>query len=245
MPGIGWELNTTVSDSPISTHLLVPSAIWVSAARGSPWEPVHTISVRAGSSPSMSVMSRRAWSGTRSRPSSRASPTLRCIDRPRVATVRPAATAASISCWMRWMWLANAPTITRRPSWRAMTSCRTSPTSFSERDDPGASALVESANSSLTPGLSASAPMRDRAVRRPSTGVRSSLKSLECRITPWGVEKAVMSPPGTEWVTGIASHSNGPARKRSPSRTSRSSARSSRPASASLWRTRPRVNAEP
>ena len=54
-----------------------------------------------------------------------------------------------------------------------------------------------------------------------------------------------MKPPGTEWVTGMASHSNGPTLKRSPSRTSRSSARSSRPASASLCRTRPSVNADP
>ena len=36
------------------------------------------------------------------------------------------------------------------------------------------------------PGRSrASSPMRARSVRRSSTGVRSSLKSPECRITPW------------------------------------------------------------
>ena len=33
--------------------------------------------------------------------------------------------------------------------------------------------------------------MRARSVRRPSTGVRSSLKSPECRITPCGVWNAV------------------------------------------------------
>ena len=59
-PGMGWELNITVSRSPISIHLLLPSAIWVNAARVSPWEPVHTISTRAGSSSSISVMSLRA-----------------------------------------------------------------------------------------------------------------------------------------------------------------------------------------
>ena len=158
-----------------------------------------------------------------------------------MATVRPVPTAASITCWMRWMWLAKAPTITLRPSSRPIASRSTSPTSRSDRVDPGSSALVESASSSRTPGSSASAPMRDSAVRRPSTGVRSSLKSLECRIRPCGVENAVMKPPGTEWVTGMASHSKGPALKRSPSRTSRSSARSSRPASVSLCRTRPSV----
>ena len=35
------------------------------------------------------------------------------------------------------------------------------------------------------------APMRARSVRRPSTGVRSSLKSPECRITPCGVWNAM------------------------------------------------------
>ncbi len=52
--------------------------------------------------------------------------------------------------------------------------------------------------------------MRARSVRRPSTGVRSSLKSPECRITPCGVWNAVAKPCGTEWVTGMNSTSNGP-----------------------------------
>ena len=38
-----------------------------------------------------------------------------------------------------------------------------------------------------SPGPSASAPMRARSVDRPSTGVRSILKSPECRMTPCGV----------------------------------------------------------
>ena len=62
--------------------------------------------------------------------------------------------------------------------------------------------------------------MRARSVRRPSTGVRSILKSPECRITPWGVWKAVAKPCGTEWVTGMNSTSKGPIWRRSPSATS-------------------------
>ena len=143
------------------------------------------------------------------------------------------------------MWLAKDPMMTRRPSWRPITSRSTAPISRSERVEPSMSALVESASSSRTPGPPAMAPIRDRSVRRPSTGVRSSLKSLECRITPWGVPKAVISPWGMEWVTGRNSQSKGPMLSRSPSPTSRSSARPVSPASASLWAIIPRVKRDP
>ena len=46
LPGMGWELNNTVSSEPSSTNFDRPLAIWVSAARGSPWEPVHTMQTR-------------------------------------------------------------------------------------------------------------------------------------------------------------------------------------------------------
>jgi len=45
--------------------------------------------------------------------------------------------------------------------------------------------VVESDSKRRMPCSSAMAPMRARSVRRPSTGWRSSLKSPECRITPW------------------------------------------------------------
>ncbi len=95
------------------------------------------------------------------------------------------------------------------------------------------------------PSVAAMAPMRARSVRRPSTGVRSSLKSPEWRTTPWGVWKAVAKPWGTEWVTGMNSTSNGPIMRRSPSRTVTSSVRSRTPASSSRFRARPSVRAEP
>ena len=87
--------------------------------------------------------------------------------------------------------------------------------------------------------------MRARSVSRPSTGVRSILKSPECRITPCGVWKAVANPCGTEWVTGMNSTSKGPIWRRSPSLTSTKSARSASPASSTRLRARPRVRAEP
>ena len=95
------------------------------------------------------------------------------------------------------------------------------------------------------PGSVARAPMRARSVRRPSTGVMSSLKSPEWRITPCGVWNAVAKPCGTEWVTGMNSTSNGPIRRRSPSRTGTSRVRPSTPASSILLRASPSVSAEP
>ncbi len=79
------------------------------------------------------------------------------------------------------------------------------------------------ASSRRMPGSWARAPMRPDRSSRPSTGVRSSLKSPECRITPCGVWKAVANPWGTEWVTGMNSTSKGPtgdAHRRRPRRTS-------------------------
>ena len=93
------------------------------------------------------------------------------------------------------------------------------PTVDSEAVKPGSSALVESDSRRLTPGPEASAPMRARSVRRPSTGWRSILKSPEWRTTPCGVWNAVAKALGTECVTGMNSTSHGPIRRRSPSTT--------------------------
>ena len=95
------------------------------------------------------------------------------------------------------------------------------------------------------PGPEARSPIRARSVVRLSTGVRSILKSPECRITPWGVWKAVAKPWGTEWVTGMNSQSKGPIRRRSPSATVISVVRSRRPASSIRLRARPSVRLEP
>ena len=181
-----------------------------------------------------------------SRPSLRASATFFCIDRPSVATTRPPAMAASATCWTRWMWLAKQVTMNRRSgpgqedllaAWRRPST----PTAV----NPGSSALVESASSSRMPGSEASAPMRARSVRRPSTGWRSILKSPECRMIPCGVWKAVAKAWGTEWVTGMNSTSHGPMRRRSPSRTGMNWARLAMPASSTRLRARASVSSEP
>ena len=110
---------------------------------------------------------------------------------------------------------------------------------------PGSSALVESESSRRMPSVPASAPMRGRSVRRPSTGCRSSLKSPECRITPWGVWKAMAMDSGTECVTGMNSTSQAPMRTRSPSATVTRRVRSTSPASSMRCRARPTVSSDP
>ena len=86
---------------------------------------------------------------------------------------------------------------------------------------PGSSAFVESASSSADARRSwRAAPMRARSVRRPSTGVRSSLKSPECRIDALRrVHGDGVGVRAREWVTGMNSTSNGPICDRSPSAT--------------------------
>ena len=145
-----------------------------------------------------------------SRPISRAMRTFFFIDMPSVATTRSNAIAASAICWMRWMWLAKQAVTIRRPACAWNRSNRTLPTDVSDREWPCWSALVESDSSSRTPSFWAMAPMTPRSVSRPSTGVRSSLKSPVCRIVPCGVWNAVANPWGTECVTGMNSQSNGP-----------------------------------
>ena len=114
------------------------------------------------------------------------------------------------------------------------------PTVVSDGVNPGFSALVESESRSLTPPLRlAISPISARSVLRPSTGVRSSLKSPLCRIVPAGVWYAVANACGTECVTGMNSQSNGPIMRRSPSCTGISSVRPSIPASSMRFRARP------
>ncbi len=106
------------------------------------------------------------------------------MERPKVATIRPLARAASAICWMRWMWLAKQVTMIRLSGWAANRSLTTRPTDRSVSVWPDSSALVESDSKSRMPSCDANAPMRPRSVVRPSTGVRSSLKSPEWRMTP-------------------------------------------------------------
>ena len=76
------------------------------------------------------------------------------------------------ACWRNW-------------------SARTSPIADSVVVCPASSAFVESPSRRRIPGPSAIAPIRAMSVVRPSTGVRSSFQSPECRITPCGVCRAI------------------------------------------------------
>jgi len=212
LPGIGCDENTTVSRSPIFRKRWLPSAMRFRAARGSPCEPVQTTQVRAGSMSSSSVSGASILSEILSRPSSLARVTLRTIDGPMTTIVRPVAAAASTTCWIRCTWLENAPTMIRLPSLASNTCLSTGPTVVSEVEDPAMPAFVESASNSLIPDDPASSRSLGRSVTRPSTGVGSNLKSLECRMRPCGVPKMVIRPLGVEWVTGRNSQSNGPMR---------------------------------
>ena len=154
---------------------------------------------------------------------SRASLTFFFIDRPRVATVRPSAMAASADLLDAVDVAGEAGDDDPAAVVGDEQVVSTSPTDRSERVWPGSSALVESASSRRMPSSWAMAPMRPRSVSRPSTGVRSSFQSPEWRIVPCGVWNAVAKPWGTEWVTGMNSTSNGPIVRRSPSSTGISS----------------------
>ena len=173
---------------------------------------------------------RRRWlSGIRSRPISRAMRTFFFIDMPSVATVR-SNEIGGVGDLLDAVDVAgeaggdDAATRVGVEQVEQHLADR-----FSDREWPRASALVESDSSRRMPSFWAMAPMTPRSVSRPSTGVRSSLKSPVCRIVPCGVWNAVAKPCGTEWVTGMNSQSNGPIRRRSPSSTGISSVRSSRP----------------
>ena len=95
------------------------------------------------------------------------------IDRPTSETFRPRLAAASITCCTRWMFEAKLVTMIR-PGARANTSRRCGPTSRSDGEKPGRSALVESPHKSSTPSRPSSAS-RETSAGSPSTGVWSNL----------------------------------------------------------------------
>ncbi len=101
LPGIGVAENTTVSPSRSSTGGWSRWAMRRSALSGSPCDPVEiTTSFSSGQlSSSRGAMSRP--SGTRAMPSERAMLTFLRIERPTRQTLRPSATAASMTCCTR------------------------------------------------------------------------------------------------------------------------------------------------
>ena len=183
LPGIGCELKIMVSSAPTLKLRASPRESRESTAMGSPWLPVHTTQTPPGGKRLMFSTSMRSAVSTRSRCSFLASFTFASIDRPMKAILRPVSWATLAICWMRWMWLAKQATTMRRSGRSRKRRRRAAPTLLSEGVKPGSSALVESASNRATPS-SPRAASRLTSVRRPSIGVRSSLKSPECTMTP-------------------------------------------------------------
>ena len=102
-----------------------------------------------------------------------------------------------------------------RPEALVMTSARPSETCRSDGDSPSRIALVESQTSASTPS-SPSARNRGSSVSGPSAGSVSFFQSPVCSTMPAGVRMASDTGSGMEWVTAIASISNGPIVKRWP-----------------------------
>ena len=227
------------------SHLFCPVAMSESADIGSPCEPVEITHTSPGGTLSTASMSISTPSGMLMMPRRVPSSTFLPMERPSVATLRPLATAASMICCTRCMWLAKQATTMRLPDWAAKTRRSVTPTVDSDSVKPGSSALVESDRRRRIPSVLASSPMRDMSVRRPSTGCRSSLKSPEWRITPCGVWNAMAMASGTECVTGMNSTSQPPILTVSPSATEMNLVLPARPASSMRWRARPTVSSEP
>ena len=104
---------TTTSSSPMRSHLLSPVAISESADIGSPCEPVEITHISPGGTLSTCSMSISTPSGMLMMPSRVPSSTFLPMERPRVATLRPLAMAASMICCTRCMWLAKQATTMR------------------------------------------------------------------------------------------------------------------------------------
>ncbi len=172
-PGIGVAENTTVSPRWSLIIRWSLCAIRRSADNGSPWDPVEITTIFSSGQSSTSWGGISVPSGNSMWPSERPMLTFLRIDRPTSDTLRPSSAAASITCCTRWMFDAKLVTMIR-PSARANTSWRCGPTSRSEGENPGRSALVESPHRSNTPSRPSSASLETSA-GSPSTGVWSNL----------------------------------------------------------------------
>jgi hypothetical protein len=164
---------TTVSPARSSTCGWSRYAIRRSAESGSPCEPVDTITTFSGGNWSTSRSPISIPSGTLMCPSERPMLMFLRIERPTSATFRPSWAAASTTCCTRWMFDAKQVT-TMRPLQFWNTRSRFGPTSDSDGEKPGRSALVESPHSSSSPSRPNSAS-RDMSAGAPPTGVWSNL----------------------------------------------------------------------
>ena len=168
-------------------------------------------------------------------------PMLRTIERPTMATLRPAFSAASSTCWTRCTWLLKQATMMRRSACRKTLSMAGA-ISSSGVVKPGTSAFVESVRKRSTPSSPSRAKAR-RSVSRPSSGSWSILKSPVCSRVPASVRTKTASASGIEWLTATNSRSKTPSRSRWPSLTAIEYGRMR--CSLSLASTRARVSVEP
>ena len=173
LPGTGVAEKTTVSPECSSTSRWSLLAIRRRAESGSPWLPVEITTTFSSGKLSIS----RGWmkrpEGASAMPRLEAMLKFLRIERPTSATRRSSFTAASITCWTRWMLEAKEVTMIR-PLQPAKVSSSAGPTLDSDGAIPGRSALVESPQSSSRPSRPSSAS-REMSAGRPSTGVWSNL----------------------------------------------------------------------
>ena len=142
---------------------------------------------------------------------------------------------------MRWMFEAKLE-IRIRPCFEGMICRNASPTTRSERVNPGRSAFVESPSRRSMPRLPSSASV-PTSVRRPSTGVWSSFQSPVWKTRPAGVSRQIPTASGTECDMRTIRIRNGPELDRPESGpTSRSSEAFSSPCSSSFDLTSPSVS---
>ena len=219
-----------------------------SADIGSPWDPVETTHTVPGPARRRRSTSTKASSGTSSRPEAPGQLDVLGHRAPEGGHLAPCRRgrrrrpAGPGGCGWRSRSRSSAARRRRRTARR-----RVAPTvalGVGEARAPRRWSSPTAAGG--CPGPSARAPMRARSVSRPSTGVRSILKSPECRIDALGGVEGGGEAVGHRVGDGDELDVEGPdrraARRRSPRR---SVARSTRPASSTRLRARPSVSAEP
>ena len=219
LPGIGCELRITVSSGPSLSHRFSLAAISDSADIGSPCDPVEMTHTRPGSRSPTSSMSTQVRVGD-AQQAHLAGQAHVLLHRHAERRDGAAERDGGVGDLLDPVDVAgeagddDPPALVARGTGRRA-PCRPPSPTARVAGLVGVGRVREQQPDARV--LSAMAPMRARSVSRPSTGVRSSLKSPECRIVPCGVWKAVANPWGTECVTGMNSTSNGPIRRRSPS----------------------------
>ena len=178
LPGTGVAEKTTVSPECSSTSRWSLLAIRRSAESGSPWLPVEITTTFSSGKFSIS----RGWmkrpDGASAMPRLEAMLKFLRIERPTSATRRSNCTAASITCWTRWMLEAKEVT-TMRPSQPAKVSSRAGPTLDSEGAMPGPVGVGRVAAEQHQPVAARARPAARcrRAGRRPGSGRTCSRRS--------------------------------------------------------------------